>query len=214
MSTGENLSSGKEVRRRAFLEAGYELFSQKSIESVTLEDVAQASGYGVATLYRYFGNKSGLLLEIATWQWKEFFKENKSTRPDPEFEGCTALEMLEFYLDSFVNLYKKHRELLKFNQFLNIFIRSGEFAPGDLSLYQGLMEPIFKHFGQMYEKAQQDHTIRTDIPAEEMLSVTLHLMLAVVTRYAVGLAYEPKGFDAVKEIEMMKEMLLEKYTEV
>ena len=45
-----------------------------------------------------------------------------------------------------------------------------------------------------------------------MLSVTIHLMLAVITRYAVGLAYEPEGFDAVKELEIQKEMLFLKYT--
>ena len=35
---------------------------------------------------------------------------------------------------------------------------------------------------------------------------------AAVTRYAVGLVYIPeKGFDAMEELETMKEMLLERY---
>ena len=38
-------------------------------------------------------------------------------------------------------------------------------------------------------------------------------MLAVVTRYAVGLVYQPeRGFDDIKELEIQKEMLLLKYT--
>ena len=45
-----------------------------------------------------------------------------------------------------------------------------------------------------------------------MFSTTLHLMLAAVTRYAMGLVYIPeKGFDPVKELTMLKEMLLAKY---
>jgi hypothetical protein len=47
-----------------------------------------------------------------------------------------------------------------------------------------------------------------------MFSTTLHLMLAAVTRYAVGLVYVPEsGFDAEKELEKMKMALLHEYEE-
>ena len=62
-------------------------------------------------------------------------------------------------------------------------------------------------------RAKQDGTMRTDLPEEEVFSTTLHLMLAVVTRYAVGLVYIPEvGFDAVSELETLKEALLWKYS--
>ena len=64
----------------------------------------------------------------------------------------------------------------------------------------------------MYLKAEQDHTIRTDEPEELMFSKTLHLMLAVVTRYAVGLVYTPEnGFDPEKELLFQKNMILKEY---
>ena len=64
----------------------------------------------------------------------------------------------------------------------------------------------------VYEKAERDHTIRTDEPEEKMFSTTLHLMLAAVTRYAIGLVYIPEsGFDAEKELEKLKEALLMRY---
>ena len=66
----------------------------------------------------------------------------------------------------------------------------------------------------VYTRAAQDHTVRTDEPEEEMFSTTLHLMLAAVTRYAVGLVYIPEsGFDAEKELEKMKMALLHEYEE-
>ena len=59
----------------------------------------------------------------------------------------------------------------------------------------------------------EDKTIRTGEPEEKMFSTTLHLMLAAVTRYAVGLIYIPeKDFEPEKEIEVLKDMLMEKYT--
>ena len=209
--TGEE--KPKKLERRAvFLKKGFALFSRNCIEAVTLEDVAAASGHGIATLYRYFGHKSSFVAEIAAWKWDEFFKENRQRRRTPGFEGLTAYEMLDFYLESFLSLYKNHRDLLRFNQFVNIYIQSEDFRPEAAETYRGLMAPVVSMFHLMYERARQDKTVRTDIPENEMLSTTIHLMLAAVTRYAVGLVYQPEqGFDDIKELEALKELLLSKY---
>lgn len=213
MSRVRQASKNKSLRRQAFLEKGFEMFSQKGIETVKMEEVAEACGHGVATLYRYFGSKPNFVVEVAAWKWGEFFQENRKRRPRPDFEGSAAAEMFAFYLESFLLLYKHNRDLLRFNQFLNIYIQSEEFEPNAAEGYRGLMKPIIELFHMMYEKARQDHTVRTDVPEEEMLSVTIHLMLAAVTRYAVGLVYQPEsGFDDMKELETQKEMLFLKYT--
>ena len=54
-------------------------------------------------------------------------------------------------------------------------------------------------FHEIYELAQADGTLRIDIPENEIFSTTLHLMLAAVTRYAVGLVYQG-GSDPEKEL--------------
>ena len=64
----------------------------------------------------------------------------------------------------------------------------------------------------MYLKAKQDKTLRTDDPEEKMFSTTIHLMLAAVTRYAVGLVYIPEsGFDAMEELETQKRAIFREY---
>ena len=78
--------------------------------------------------------------------------------------------------------------------------------------YIRIINSLEDWFGAMYQKALIDHTMRTDVPEEEMFSTTLHLMLAAVTRYAVGLVYIPEnGFDPVRELTLLKEMLLARY---
>ena len=203
---------GKTIRKKAFLEHGYELFTKYSIESVTLQDVADASGHGVATLYRYFNTKAGFVVAVAEYKWKEFFEWNRKRRPKTNFEGMSALELYEFYLDSFLALYRNNKDLLRFNQFFNIYARSEDFETHVLDLYHELLNPIINHFHEIYKRAKIDHTIKTDESEHEMLTLTLHLMLAVVTRYAVGLAYEPENsFDEDKELEAQKQMLLLRY---
>ena len=200
-------------RRETFLESGFKLFSSKNIDTVSLQEVADESGLGVATLYRYFVNKPGLVVAVATWKWEEYLKENKDRRPSADFEGMKASEIFEFYLDSFLELYRNHRDMLRFNQFFNVYVQAEHIDPDVMKPYQEIINDLKEFFHGVYTKAQEDHTVRTDEPEEQMFSTTLHLMLAAVTRYAVGLVYTPQdGFDAQAELETMKEIFLVKYT--
>lgn len=212
MSGREKLNKSMSKRKQIFLEKGFELFSAGSIDAVKMEDVADASGHGIATLYRYFDKKTGFALAIAEWKWNEFFKENRKRRPTEGFEGKTAADMFDFYLDSFLELYRKEKALLRFNQLFNIYIRSGEVPNESLERYRGLMLPVTDFFHVLYERALLDGTVRTDVPETEMLSTTVHIMLAAVTRYAVGLVYQPEaGFDAERELETLKRLLYREY---
>ena len=202
-----------EARRKELLEKGYELFSTKSIEAISMRDVADAVGCGSASVYRYYGSKPDFVVAVATWKWEQFQKENQKRMPRANFEGMTAAEIFEFYLDSFLVLYRDYRNLLRFNQFFNVYVLSEHIDTGTLSPYRDMIGRLRERFHDMYLKAEQDKTIRTDEPEEEMFSKTLHLMLAVVTRYAVGLVYIPEsGFDAEKELITQRNMLYKEYT--
>ena len=196
----------------AFLEKSYELFVTKNIDTVSMIEIAKECGYGTMTLYRYYSTKPKLVVAVATWKWKQFGEENQKRRPSANFEGMTAADIFEFYLDSFLVLYRTHKDLLRFNQFFNVYIQSENVEAGDLKPYQGMIESLKERFHIIYSKAKEDNTIKTDESEDEMFSTTLHLMLAAVTRYAVGLVYIPEdGFDDEKELEKLKEMLLLMY---
>ena len=123
--------------------------------------------------------------------------------------------MFDFYLDSYLEVYRNYKDLLRFNQFFNVYIQSERIDPEVLKPYRDMIEKLRRNFHMVYERAEQDHTIRTDESEEEMFSTTLHLMLAAVTRYAVGLVYIPEsGLDAEKELEKLKEAMLLRYKSV
>ena len=62
-------------RRERMLSEGFRIFSQKSIEVVTMQEIAKASGLGVATVYRYFRTKAALVIAIGAKIWKEYAVE-------------------------------------------------------------------------------------------------------------------------------------------
>jgi hypothetical protein len=69
------------------------------------------------------------------------------------------------------------------------------------------VDALAQRFHICYEKAKVDGTLRTDIPEREIFSRTLHIMLAAVTRYAVGLVYDA-GIPPEEELLYLKDVLL------
>ncbi len=198
--------------RQAIIEKSYELFSTKSIEKVTMAEIARASGFGDMTIYRYFPTKPILVVAAAAWKWGQFYEEVVENETRRGVERMTAAESFELYLDSFLDLYRNHVELLRFSQFFNVYIQSEHIQAETLRPYRSMIDGFRARFHEICRKGERDHTIRTDEPEDQMFSKTLHLMLAVVTRYAVGLVYFPEsGFDAEAELRAQKEMLLERY---
>lgn len=199
-------------RRQAFLEKGYALFSTRNIESVSLQNVADAAGYGIATLYRYFTNKPNLVVEIAVWKWAEVLGQDMAQHRE-RIGALSAAESMRFYLDTFLRLYREHRDLLRFNQFFNFYIQAERIDADTIRPYLELIRGLEDRFHALYERGLQDGTLRTDVPEREMFSTTLHLMLAAVTRYAIGLVYR-SGDSCEQERELMKlkELLLATYT--
>ena len=201
-----------EARRIELLEKGFDLFSSRGIESVTMHDVAEYVGCGIASLYRYFDKKPGYVVAVATWKWEQFLEENRKRREASGFDEFTAVQIFEFYLDSFLEMYRNYKELLRFNQFFNLYVKSADIDADTLKPYRIAIEELKDQFDDLYRRAEQDKTLRTDIPIEEMFSTTLHLMLAAVTRYAVGLVYVPEaGTDTEAELSVLKEMLLDRF---
>ena len=199
-------------KRNHFLAKSYELFTKKSIESVSMIEVAKECGYGTTTLYRYYSTKPELVVAVATWKWDQFINESKSYKQSKKLNDVNAAGLFEYYLDFFLAMYQKHSDLLRFNQFFNMYIQAEGIGAEVMKPYRDMIDRQKARFHIIYEKALQDHTIRTDESEDEIFNTTLHLMLAAVTRYAVGLVYTPDhGFDAMRELEKLKEALLLRY---
>ena len=200
------------AKNQRILENGFRIFAENSIEKVTMSDVAKAAGVAVSSLYRYYNTKPTLVVAISTWAWNEYTKENARKATESGKPDRTAAEMFDFYLESFLDLYYNHKNLLRFNQFFNTYLLSETVSEEERVPYIDMIRGLEARFGKIYDKGLQDGTLRTDIPEKQLFSLTLHLMLAIVTRYATGLIYQNDETDAETELWMQKELLLAKFT--
>lgn len=196
------------VRRQEMLQAAFHLFAERNIDAVTLDDIAAKTGYTKRSLLRYFKSKDGLVIETATWAWAQFLSANRKRRPK---EGGTAAEGYAFFLDSFLTLYHEHADLLRFNQYFNVYVKSRRVTAAQMQSYRDVGGDMRAWLHDVYQKGQADGTLRADATEAGLFNTTLHLMLAAVTRYAVGLVYT-EGADAERELLLQKRMLLREFT--
>ena len=61
----------KQTNRKGCIEVSAQLFLKNGIESVRMTDIAYESGVGVATIYRYFGTKTGITIAAMTYIWND-----------------------------------------------------------------------------------------------------------------------------------------------
>lgn len=203
----EQNAKQKEATRKAILTAGFRIFAENTIERVKMTDVADAAKIGVATVYRHYGTKADLVLAISSWIWGRYVTDIVQKAS----EETNAAEQLSYFLDSFLDLYRNHKDMLRFNQFFNVYVESEDISEESMKPFKDVIVRIIERFHMIYQKALVDHTVRTDIEEKEMFSECLHLMLAAVTRYAVGLVYDA-GVDPEKELMLLKALLMREFT--
>ena len=203
----------KAARRQRIIDKGFEMFSNKGIDLVSVDEIAGACGITRATIYRYYPSKLDLVIEIGAVKWKECIAEISKRYPGGATDSLTAREHFALLIDCFIDLYREKRELLRFNQYFNLYVKSAGTTAEQMSSYMGTIGILHAAFGRMYAKAFRDGTVRTDLSEERMFSAFLHIMLAAITRYAVGLAYVPQnGADPEDELKMLKEMLINNFS--
>ena len=174
-----------------------------------MANVANKAGIGIATLYRYYRTKSELVVAVGTHVWSNFIRDYTPIRND---DKMTAVEELEFFLDSFLELYKNHKKLLCFNQFFNIYIRNEAVPKKALNSYNEMVDKLAIRFHRIYVKGENDETLCTEMSEKAMFLSIVHLMLAAVTRYAIGLVYE-KDSESYKELILLKNMIMREFSQ-
>ena len=205
--------SWKIEKQQLILETAYELFSEKGIIPVTITDIAEASGVGRATVFRYFTTKLDLVVAISTWKWEEYIKTHDAFVTPEEMASMTGAEYLRFFLDAFLDLYRSHQDILRFNYDFNSFLRYEAGTTDQKLPYLQMVEALGARFHDLYARGMRDGTLRADIPEATMFSSIFHIMLAAVTRYAAGLVvvYEDQSAPE-SELVMLEEMMLSRFT--
>ncbi|MCQ2412204.1 MAG: TetR/AcrR family transcriptional regulator [Sphaerochaetaceae bacterium] len=202
--------SEMEIRRKRILEEAFNLFVQYSIDSVTFQNIADAAGVGVASVYRYYPNKLDLAVAVCCEKWGQFLAHLPVDRPMEMVHKIPAIDRLNYFLDQDIELYTNHKDLLVFNENFNFYIKREKLDQESLNPYNQVAKILDDRFHFLYEKAREDHTVRTDIPEVELKHTILNTMLAACTFYAKGVTWDNNSeTDFYPELLRLKAILID-----
>lgn len=97
--------------RERILNAAAALFSERGVEDVSMDDVADRAGVGKGTLYRRFGDKPGLALALLDEDDRRL-QEGMIRGEPPLGPGAPPRERLHAFGEGYLGLLERNIELL------------------------------------------------------------------------------------------------------
>ena len=64
----------RKLRKQSILDGALKVFQTHGIEKTTMDEIANKSGFGKATLYYYFTSKDEVFIEIMEYGWKKMWE--------------------------------------------------------------------------------------------------------------------------------------------
>ncbi|MGW1991364.1 TetR/AcrR family transcriptional regulator [Embleya sp. NPDC001921] len=95
--TGPTERADAARNRRKILDAAAHLVAEKGMDALSMEEVAQAAGVGVGTLYRRFGDRAGLAYALLDEKEREL-QTAFMTGPPPLGPGAPPVERIRAFL--------------------------------------------------------------------------------------------------------------------
>lgn len=100
-----------ERNRIAILEAARQLFAERGVDAVSMDDVAAAAGVGKGTLYRRMGDRAGLALALLDEEERRL-QEAVIRGPAPLGPGAPPAVRLAAFLSALLELTERHLDLV------------------------------------------------------------------------------------------------------
>lgn len=190
----------KDQRKNEVINVAADLFVEKGINDIKMTDVADASGLGIASIYRYFGTKAELVVACSGVLWDKIRTEYFLEYPKPVFSTKSGYEQLKSCLEIFFVLFSTNLGFLKFIFDFDAMLRSENICPVDFSSKLINYSPIFN---SALEKGKEDGTIKKDIDCNLFYKTTVNSYFALCEKFVYDREQEKPQYT----VEIQKEQL-------
>jgi AcrR family transcriptional regulator len=196
----------KHQRLQQTIKAAQELFSIKGIEQTSIQEIADRAEIGVASVYRYYENKTNIAVEAAIDIWKQWNAMIISHKP----EGDTGILKIDHLITTALNFFKEHPNFLHFVENFDNYISNLPEPPEKMQEYENT---IYRHRPVIYaiiEEGLKDGSINNSLPIREVINTTIHTIMALSQKLYLRGNVIPNDKNTSPDIELdiLKQMIL------
>ena len=209
MKTGDFAGEERRGRQKRIVMTAAGLFLERGAENVRMTDIADECGIGVATLYRYFGTKSAIMLEAGTVLWQDVGRLFEQQFHAPEYEAADGLGQAEILLRAYVQLYREQQPFLRFLDELDAVILEEKPDKESLGAYRRSILDFYDLFRAAHDKGVGDGSIRGGLDPVFVYRTVTDLLNGAAKKFLRGEVLPEDDYSqAASELELFVEMTL------
>ena len=193
----------KETKINFIVDIATDLFMCRSVNEVTIRDIAISAQVGEATIYRYFGNKQNLVMQAAMKLQnivsEGFFRLEK---------GKNGYEKLALFYESYYDIYKKHPDFYKFLNEFDAYIAVEQSE--DMNPYESAIDQYKNFYMEAYQLGLKDGSIKEQKDIEMFYFSTTHALLELCKKlaYKKAVLNQDKTIEKDSEIKCLIDIIL------
>lgn len=205
----EEQAERKAGKRDMIVMTAAELFLQYGVQPVSMTQIADACEMGVATLYRYFGTKSGILLEAGALLWSDLAALFEGIFETDGYREKSGFAQLEELLGFFLMLYEEQKAFLRFVRQFDLFVLQEQLPAEKLEPYQDSLLHLYPLFESAYQKACGEGSARSGLNAKTVYSSVSHALISTSQKFLEGdVVPEDREADKTAELKQLIDMAL------
>ena len=193
----------KDAKVNFLVDIATDLFICRSIQDVTIKDIAISAQVGEATIYRYFGKKQGIVvhaaMKILGVVQSDYFKLGK------EMNGFQKLEA--FYL-SYLEIFQNHTDFYKFLGEFDSYMSNEN--SDLLDSYEQAINQYKKVFMSAYEEGLKDGSVKEQDYINLFYFSTTHALIELCKKLsAKAVLNQDLEIEKTSEIRYMVKLILD-----
>ncbi|HJB45486.1 MAG TPA: TetR/AcrR family transcriptional regulator [Candidatus Mediterraneibacter surreyensis] len=173
-------------RSEQILATALDLFCKRTIEDVSIEEVAKHAGTGPTTVYRYFSTKAELAVSSAVFYWKTISGKYVKKLDSPTYQEADGRAQMEQIMDIFQELFETEFSFLKFLYEFDSFIMKYHIPWDRLEEYEAQILDLKQYVTRALEKGLADGSLCFSWSVDETYFTLSHIMLSLMQKLAAG----------------------------
>ena len=191
--------------KRAVAVSG-EMFLKNGIDNVKMTDIADESGIGVATLYRYFGTKTGITIAAMTHLWNELNSMSSGVFESEVFLAQTGLKRVTDLMRMYTVLYSAHKDFMKLLGEFDLMVIKENIPKSELAEYEQSIINFFAVYEASCKAGVADGTIRENVDFKLFYLTFCHALMELSKKLIQGEILPSDDFsDGEKELSLIVE---------
>lgn len=195
------------MKKERIIQVAAQLFLNDGLDNIRMTDIAEASGIGVASLYRYFETRTAIVIAAGTVLWKDI--QLQFTDYFSSVRDRTGLEMVSEQFRFMLKLYHERPDFIRFLDSFDRLVLAEKVPTSILAEYEKSILNLKDLFLSTCKTGVKDGSIRHGLDYEKLYMTAAHAMNALAEKTARGPILEGDDFANIdEEPSMILELLL------